>query len=431
MTSIGESLARIAARVEFFGPTLSIPNLSMNERGGGETITKRVVGKARKSTFLRVAGLSYKMAIEERRIQRAVTPIERGAVIVADDRRVSPDLIAVSVARRRGLASVVAPFAISSPEANLFMRQRSNVAVKGPRTSRQIETLIERAWPGQVLQSPHGERSLFYSAWDTVAIAAFGLLPKNPWVMGGSGVDLVCALGGDHRDYLLAGGISEKNIAVTGQPSTDQLALPPERVDRLRSEYTKRYGFVDRRPIAVCAVPQFAEHGIVSWQQHSSVISRLFSALSEAPVSVLLSLHPRSDRASYIDAARRFGLAIAEERIIDLLPVADIFVATYSSTVRWAVGLGIPAFVVDPIGLNYTLYDKLPGVSIFKSLSQLTVSLKEFSGEQMYRHSLEAAAQRGASCVGRIDGQAGERFSSAVQEVIERKYECGQFGKSS
>jgi hypothetical protein len=67
---------------------------------------------------------------------------------------------------------------------------------------------------------------------------------------------------------------------------------------------------------------------------------------------LLLSLHPRSRPEDYREAAERAGAVISDRPLLEILPAADLFVATHSSTVRWAILLGIPTLVLDDFGVG-------------------------------------------------------------------------------
>ena len=64
------------------------------------------------------------------------------------------------------------------------------------------------------------------------------------------------------------------------------------------------------------------------------------------------------------------------------MPIADLFIATYSSTVTWAVLCGINTIVVDFYNLNLSYYDSLNTVKIVKIREQFDPQIKNMLKEE-------------------------------------------------
>jgi len=353
---------------------------------------------------------------DRRRLRAVFARLQPAMVVLFDDRSVRPDLVAARLAAGRGLPVVVVPFAISSVEGDTLMRQdKPEHAVSLGRWG-WLKAMVARRWPGQVQGG-----LLFFNVFDTLALTIAGILPPRPWVQGGSGVDMICASCADERSYLLAGGISQGRIAMTGQPSLDGLSLDFPSREQLRDSLVTKYRLAAARPLVICAVPQDAEHGLVDWGRHRELTDRLFAALARSGAAVVLSLHPRSKRSDYEPLATRHGLAIADEALASLLPAADLLVGTFSSTIRWAIGLAIPALVVDALGLDLNLYRDLEGVTVFDDHAAFSELLVRFVADDAMRRDLGLAAERGARRAGRIDGQSSARFSAAILALLARE----------
>ena len=67
---------------------------------------------------------------------------------------------------------------------------------------------------------------------------------------------------------------------------------------------------------------------------------------------------------------------ILDERLFESLPSADLFVATYSSTVIWSVLCGIRTVVVDFYGFKYTMYDFLQSIRKVEEKEKFISTLK-------------------------------------------------------
>lgn len=380
------------------------------------TTRDRIKGTVLTRPLLRALALLRGVLADRRRLGVVFARLRPAMIVVFDDRSVRPDLVAAQLAAGRGLPVVVVPFAISSVEGDaLVRRDKAEHGISHVRWH-WLKAKLAHRWPAQVQCG-----LMFFNPFDTLALATAGILPPRPWVQGGSGVDLICASGADERSYLLGGGIPPDRIAVTGQPSLDRLSLDLPSREKLRESLVTKYRLVAARPLIICAVPQDAEHGLVDWDTHRQHTSHLFAALARSGAAVVLSLHPRSRQSDYEPIARRHGIAIANEQLASLLPAANLLVGTYTSTIRWAIGLGIPALVVDALGLGLDLYRNLEGVTILTDHTAFSELLVRFVTDEALRRDLRLAAERSALRTGRVDGQSSARFSAAILALLARQ----------
>jgi hypothetical protein len=352
----------------------------------------------------------------ERRISAALERERPAALVIFDDRRLQPDGVALRLAKVRRTPVILAPYAASSREARRFVRRGDLRYAAPPMQCRMLNRLAARRHPEQV-----ADGMLFYPALETLILGGMGKLPSCPWVLGASGPDVVCALGADHRDQLLNEGVRADRIVVTGQATTDTLAIDAAARARLRDRLRAQYRLPTDRPILVCAVPQQGEHGMTSWDRHRILTAELFRALQESGAGVLLSLHPKSRREDYLALSSTHGLEIADERLSELLAAADLFVASFSTTVRWAIGLGIPAFVIDNlnrVNRGYQMYRSVPGVTIVGDHGTLGTMLRNLVADPTKLAVSQTAAAEGMRSLGKVDGRSAARISNVIAQSI-------------
>jgi hypothetical protein len=132
-----------------------------------------------------------------------------------------------------------------------------------------------------------------------------------------------------------------------------------------------RYNLRPEAPILLCAVPQHGEHGLMERAEHAKMTRELFAQLSDSGANVVLSLHPRSDPKFYEDVAQATGAVISRQPLLEVIASADIFVATHSSTVRWAILLNIPTVVLDDFHVGESGMFELNKVQLVKDRSTL------------------------------------------------------------
>ena len=345
--------------------------------------------------------------------------MEPTSLLLMEERHFGVELAFTQIAREKGCLTVVVPFAYYSSYQDLaFARKDKPLYFLDSGPQRPLNRWIRGRYPNQVYKSPQGPL-LFYSPAKTIALAAMNMLPANPWYLGGGFSDLVATSGEEDRETYIRMGASADKIVVTGQPSHDNLYRLSRNTHELVTMIARKYS-LDNKKCVICAVPQLAEHHFVDWPRHWQEIRFLTSCLTQTGANVLLSLHPKSDARQYHFLEQEFGVHILQEPLREVLPVADLFVATFSSTVRWAVLLGVPTVVVDFYGFNYDLYDHLGGVVKVKDKGSLVSVLQRVLEDQEYHNHLRFEQQKAAQRIAPFDGRANERIVDLIQAHTRR-----------
>ena len=324
------------------------------------------------------------------------------AIVLSDDRRLPWEIALIRAARCRAIPSVIVPFGAWDPAADAAMRRSRRSVQLDSGGARHFRRLIGRLWPRQVHRHSSGHDLLFYSGVMTLVLAALRMLPSDPWYLGASGCDIVTTFDQADRARLLARGASADRVLATGQPSLDDLHHAAQRRDEVRAYL----GVAHDEKLIVCAVPHLAEHGDRPWRQHLEETAALFDDLADTGAHVALSLHPRSDPADYQGLAEGRGLAILGAPLRMTLPAADAFVATASSTIRWAAALGIPSVVIAPWDTE-TIADDLVGVEVVRDRAAVAGALDRALG-----------LERGDVSRGALDGRSGERVVAIIRSVF-------------
>ncbi len=232
--------------------------------------------------------------------------------------------------------------------------------------------------------------------------------------MGGGRSDRVAVIGELDRRRILAEGIAEEKVVVTGQPTLDDLHRAATARACLQRQLVTKYDLSPEKEVICCAVPQLFEHGFLEREAHLRETRWLFEMLSRIPAEALLSLHPKSDRAMYDDVASGLNVVILDEPLRHVLPIADVFVAVFSSTVRWATSLGIPTVVMDLLAWGFSKYDELPGVVVAKNKDEVEDAIKVQLGVGA-GPSRSQSEERAVSGDIPLDGHATERLVRLIE----------------
>jgi len=91
-------------------------------------------------------------------------------------------------------------------------------------------------------------------------------------------------------------------------------------------------------------------------------------------------------------------------------------VASYSSTVLWAVLLGLPAVVVDFFQAKYGFFDNLDGVVVVTEREALSGVLSRVVKDQGYYDRLQSEQKRAAVNIAPFDGRASQRIIDLIAD---------------
>jgi hypothetical protein len=256
------------------------------------------------------------------------------------------------------------------------------------------------------------KNSFYYSHPIGNALKKLGVLTANPFVMGCGVSDILCLDDRHSKELYVERGVAERKIRVVGDGAYDKLYRAFLKRDQVRDEIVTRFRLRREEKIVIVALPQLAEHNILSWNDHWNEIRFLMDKLNDLTGNVLVSLHPKMDRAAYNFLEKAYSCSIIDEHLSGVLPCADVFVATFSSTVRWSVLCGVNTVIVDFYGLNYRMYDFLTSIQKVSCRSKLPAALKIASERPMeFEHDWEILSRDTV-----FDGRTIERYINIFEE---------------
>jgi hypothetical protein len=102
----------------------------------------------------------------------------------------------------------------------------------------------------------------------------------------------------------------------------------------------------------------------------------------------------------------------------ELIPLCDLYVASISATIRWALACGIPVINYDTYRYRYCDYDAAPGLVSVESLQEFQQVLTRFVEDPLFAAEL---AERQTAAMGQwgiLDDKLEDRFAALACKVI-------------
>jgi hypothetical protein len=337
------------------------------------------------------------------------------AIVMCEDNAELDTAVWIEMARHHGVRSTIVPYTISNTAE--FAESYVNFAPYQLRTSPQNRT-VARLFPAWMLDYK-GKQFLRSNFTKIVAVEQLGLAPPNPWLLNSGYADAIAVESDAMYDYYRAAGIPASQLVTTGSLVDDVLASALADAAARRRCLLSGFGRGDDRPFLLCGLPPdqntFDRLGC-EFKDFDDLLEFWGDCLAGLKDwNVVVRPHPKTP-AERIDLLRRKGLAVSYDDTATLVPLCDLYVASVSATIRWAVACGKPVLNYDVYQYGYEDYRGLGGVLLVNSRDEFRCALADLTGEG---GRLAAVADIQRSDSGRwakLDGASAERIVALLRE---------------
>lgn len=324
----------------------------------------------------------------------------------------------VKAAHGCGVPTIVVPYAMGSATQSAEM----TLNIPSRSLKRWDNRLVSRIYP-QWLTEHRGHKVLAKPATEILAMEWLKLAPPLPWVTHSGHADFL-AVESKHmwRIYQRAGLPLEK-LVLTGALYDDVLAENMrEAVERRKALYQELDLPADR-PMVLCDVPAnqfFAGNIACDFTNYDELVQfwvQTVSALKD--YNVILSLHPRL-RYEEMRYLEQYGGRISRRDTATLIPLAEFYVSTASSTIRWAIACGKPVVDYDVYNYEWPEFAQAGGVLSVKTKGDFLSTLQRLAYDQKFYSDM---AVRQAVCSeqwAQLDGHAADRMLRFFDEITAR-----------
>ena len=327
-------------------------------------------------------------------------------VVLFEDNSETETVIWIDAANVLGIPSVVIPFTIA--DATEPAESHYPDPLFHAHTNKYNE-FVAANYPRWVMR--HKDRDVVRRI-GIAAIAAewLGLTPPLPWILNSTRATAVAIESDAGMEHYRRLGLPNSKLIKTGSLADDVLFR--SRVgDRL--EALAQFGFSAADRVILCAFPPNQLTAIrpnVEFTNYAELVEFWIRALSSHPGwRVIVRPHPFMVETD-VKLLYARGAIVSMEHTASLVPLCDVYVASVSSTIRWAIGMGKPVVNYDVFGYNYSDFDRVPSVIKATTKQAFASTLARLTSDAAYLSEITAAAQREAARWAEIDGGSGERI---------------------
>jgi len=336
------------------------------------------------------------------------------AVVMSEDNIELDTAIWIAVARRHKIKSIVVPYTISN--ATEFAESYVGSAPYQIGAN-DHNRLVSQLFPAWVLRYK-GCEFLRTDFAKILALESLGLTPPEPWVLNSGYADAIAVESAAMYDYYRTAGIPARQLVNTGSLPDDVMAGALAEVPLRRRSILQEFGLQDDKPLLLCALPPdqntYDRPGceFINFDDLLEFWGDCLKAIMGW--NIIVRPHPKTT-PERIDSLRQRGLPVSYADTATLIPLCDLYVASVSATIRWAISCAKPVINYDVYQYGYKDFEALRGVSLVNTRAEFCERLLHVTRNEGERAALAAAQKVAAPRWGRLDGLSGWRLLSLLR----------------
>lgn len=266
-----------------------------------------------------------------------------------------------------------------------------------------------------------GRKLIKQPASQVLAYEWLGIAPPLPWVLHSGFTDVLALENEAVREYCISEGLPEEQLVVTGSVIMDNIAdILANSAKRKVELYTAMELYPDR-PLIISALPPdflYVGRPDCEFQNYADFVEFWCRSLAAIKgYNIIICLHPsvKFEEMSFIE---KWGVKIASEPTYKMIPLGDLFVASISATIQWAIACGKPVLNYDVYQYHYPDYNNVGGVITVNTKLDYLDTLHRLTSEPEFFAELTACQLSDADRWGRLDGKSGERLVQLFDKLI-------------
>ncbi len=250
---------------------------------------------------------------------------------------------------------------------------------------------------------------------DVFAMESLGSAPPLPWIFNSGAADAICVESEAMREYYLEGGLPAEQLVATGSLANDTLARSIRDTVPARRRLLEELQLPADDPFFLVAFPPdflYLTGGRpeCDFKSYEELTRFWLSTLKKIKNhNIVIALHPSVVRDSMLHLETE-RIKIASLGTAALVPLCDLFVASVSSTIRWAIAAGKPVVNYDVYRYRYTDYLKVPGVILVEEQSDFEAVMLRLANEPAFFAEIRRKQEACAHQWGVLDGNVGKRM---------------------
>jgi len=233
------------------------------------------------------------------------------------------------------------------------------------------QKIVFNRYKTYMYKNTHSFLAFFYRIYSRHQV-----LTKNPWVLGAGLSDITLVSNQkQYDDYKILN--PDGNYKIIGDISYTNI-INKANDKGFKKDIKLKYNLQNKKNI-IYSVGQWFELKHCSLEEQYQIIEEKLNALiiHKKEFNILISLHPSMNKNNYLFLEQKYNIKIVDEKLSDIIYIADFFICVTSATILWSTILGIKTFILsDYYELN--TYNYLSSPFIFYKNENIHQKLYNF-----------------------------------------------------
>jgi hypothetical protein len=266
----------------------------------------------------------------------------------------------VAIAKKKKIMSINLPFSMVNMEEyifsyNLNKYDKYSCLSKLSFINIKITKLFFPTWVCRYNGKDYAKSESFLIPFYSFLSSSF---VQNPWTITGGQSDLVYVESNFVKDYYVNTGTSIDKIEVIGSFSYNSSSI----VHLNKHQFANEIG-ANLNDIWVVVSPSPDHLANEIYSDFETMLTNLIGLLTKNNVTVIISIHPRLKKSNLNFLLKKYKkLILIEGEVEKLISFCDLFIASGSASIRYALAFKKPIINFNIYKLPYSEYDHLPMV---------------------------------------------------------------------
>ncbi len=283
----------------------------------------------------------YKDAINK--ISNYLKKISPDIIMMTRDNGYSPvESALLKLAKQDGI-KIVLPYLMYHSAEGTYQTVKDNLKYKNYKKANFYQKYIFNKYKNLSYKNYY-----YYSAFLLSVLDNLDLLSANPWKLGfNKRTDKVLIANQGIYDEYKSLDMDTNKLSIVGDVSYIELYKTYKNKDDIAKKIIKKYN-LNKKKFIIVSLPNLAYHRLITEDAEAKYLSNLFSVLTNMDdYNILISLKPAMKKDDYIYLEKEYGFSILNENLMSVLPIANLFIVTYSSTILWSILCGIKTIMIN------------------------------------------------------------------------------------
>lgn len=325
--------------------------------------------------------------------------------------------VAIAAGHERGVPALVVPYTLAN-------RSEAIQGLKGlgefQTANNRVAARLYPRWRYQDaevdlirLPSPH-----------VLAHEELGISPPDPWMMNSGFADKILVDSAASFDYFSAGGIPPGQMAIVGSVSQDAMfEQRRHRDDSLRALRAELAPGAVKPLLLISGCPNQLSAPVPHCEFRTMDDLARFVGESVAPLAdhYHLVVRPHPNYTEFGAMLEPFGVKTSMAPTSSLVPLADVFIAFASATIRWAIACAIPTINYDVFHYGYGDFAAATGVAAVSGSAEFRSVARSLTPGAARLQALAANARADSERWSMMDGAGVARIEHEVRQACRRR----------